>query len=644
MDEEIKICENCNREIPAVNYTIHSVHCARNIRMCPVCKEPVPLTELEEHTEKLHKLLPCKQCGEKVRGTDMEDHIRDSCDRTIQSCRWCELELSRRELPLHEGYCGTRTEECEQCGEFVMHKYRQLHLDSNHGFVRLDDDPVPRARVNRQRMDASTITPSVFASGFGMTPYQRPADRLPRLLDLPEQPPAVNPELARLFNSITEAHITNAYYNNARFNRTVSPRSPDAYPNLGPYNDGRILNQWQQNISSNWPRNNFAQVNAPGVSGIRNNDFKPPQRGAIKKRKAPNPPNTQSQPDQPQPQAAPAARPYSLFSFTSNSTPNTPISSPMTGPTSSVTSGPIQGPNHGPFPGPYNRRNTPQSPDDNAPGRANTNDRVSEATSTEEQKERPIRANPVNLPAKKSEIDRIQKEDMNKPDDFKDVKPMTSEEFMKRFRQLQLDKTEETSPPERFSRREESPRERFFKREDSSPPDRFFSPTPGDRFNAIKSSLKELRRGLNEVTAPYNNNNNANERGNAPCDKPDTESSNSTSDGDDEVAGGVQAGWEDEARGGDEAAGGEAACALDIIDVKLPCEFCGELIQANDLVQHQTGCRPDLAQFRPVVTLQGMSEDHQIPYIPCEFCAHHLPLNLIDDHQERCSRMMNRMN
>ncbi|KPJ11653.1 TRAF-type zinc finger domain-containing protein 1 [Papilio machaon] len=608
MDEEIKICENCNREIPVVNYTIHSVHCARNIRMCPVCKEPVPIAELEEHTEKLHKLLPCKQCGEKVRGTDMEDHIRDSCDRTIQSCRWCELELSRRELPLHEGYCGTRTEECEQCGEFIMHKYRQLHLDSNHGFVRLDDDPIPR--VNRQRPAASTATAS--ASGSGMTSYQRPADRLSRFLDLPDRPPIVGPELTRLFNTITEANTKIDNLHTAR----ESPRSPDASPNQGSNYDGRNFNQWRQNVNLNLPRNNNAQVNAPGVPGTSNH-FKPAPRGAIKKRKAPKPPNPKTPESKPDQSQQHAGRMYSLFPpSTSTSTPNTPISNsipsatsrPMPGPICGPIRGPKPGPND-PFSGPYNRRNfTPLSPNDNAPGSANTNGRLPEATSSEEQKRREfIKAVPVKLTAQKSEIERNPNEEVNKAEDFRNVKPMSTEEFMKRFRELQLDnsKREENSPRERFSGREEnsprgnvpgrlesSPPERFFRREDSSP-DSFFTPTPGDRFNAIKSSLKELRRGLNEVTAPYNNNNNnANERGNASRENPAVAmsgSSNSDSDSDgSEAAGGGKSPRGDEAAGGDLAAGGEeGACALDIINVKLPCEFCGTLIQANDLVQHQ---------------------------------------------------------
>jgi hypothetical protein len=45
-------------------------------------------------------------------------------------------------LAEHENYCGSRTERCEDCGEFVMLKYQQLHQDSNHGFLKLEDGKV----------------------------------------------------------------------------------------------------------------------------------------------------------------------------------------------------------------------------------------------------------------------------------------------------------------------------------------------------------------------------------------------------------------------------------------------------------------------------------------------------------------------
>jgi hypothetical protein len=55
------------------------------------------------------------------------------------TCTFCELELSASEAAEHENYCGTRTEKCSECGEFVMLKYQTLHVDSNHGFLKLED-------------------------------------------------------------------------------------------------------------------------------------------------------------------------------------------------------------------------------------------------------------------------------------------------------------------------------------------------------------------------------------------------------------------------------------------------------------------------------------------------------------------------
>ncbi|RVE49109.1 hypothetical protein evm_006230 [Chilo suppressalis] len=201
MDEpETKTCSNCKREIPAVNFTIHTVHCARNIKVCPVCKEPVPLADLADHHETMHKLLPCKKCGEQVCGTDLEDHIRDSCAHTIQTCKFCELELPRRDLPLHEGYCGVRTEQCDQCREWVMIKYRQLHLDSNHGFLRLDD--------GSYNYTQSYIT--TYRVTYMMKYRQLHLDSNHGFLRLDDDPPPPKKEVAKVARLPKHSNITAA--------------------------------------------------------------------------------------------------------------------------------------------------------------------------------------------------------------------------------------------------------------------------------------------------------------------------------------------------------------------------------------------------------------------------------------------------
>ncbi|KAK9746239.1 hypothetical protein QE152_g6320 [Popillia japonica] len=59
-------------------------------------------------------------------------------------CKYCDLELPKLQLEDHENYCGARTDKCNVCGEIVMFKYKKLHEDSNHGFMKLDDEPGPR--------------------------------------------------------------------------------------------------------------------------------------------------------------------------------------------------------------------------------------------------------------------------------------------------------------------------------------------------------------------------------------------------------------------------------------------------------------------------------------------------------------------
>ena len=53
--------------------------------------------------------------------------------------QYCATHVAMAELTEHENYCGSRTDKCEQCGEFVMLKNFELHISSNHGFLKLND-------------------------------------------------------------------------------------------------------------------------------------------------------------------------------------------------------------------------------------------------------------------------------------------------------------------------------------------------------------------------------------------------------------------------------------------------------------------------------------------------------------------------
>lgn len=59
-------------------------------------------------------------------------------------CAFCELSVPANELGKHESYCGTRTEQCTKCQQYIMYKDRMTHEESN---CRLPEriDSMPKA-------------------------------------------------------------------------------------------------------------------------------------------------------------------------------------------------------------------------------------------------------------------------------------------------------------------------------------------------------------------------------------------------------------------------------------------------------------------------------------------------------------------
>jgi hypothetical protein len=54
-------------------------------------------------------------------------------------CKYCKLEFPRRKIDEHENYCGSRTEQCPECSDFVMLKEWEKHQSMRlyHGSIRI---------------------------------------------------------------------------------------------------------------------------------------------------------------------------------------------------------------------------------------------------------------------------------------------------------------------------------------------------------------------------------------------------------------------------------------------------------------------------------------------------------------------------
>ncbi|XP_063368715.1 uncharacterized protein LOC134657092 [Cydia amplana] len=608
-EEDTKQCPNCKREIPSVNFTTHSVHCARNLRNCPVCKEPVPVAQLQEHHDALHKEVPCKKCGESVCGTDLEDHIRDSCAQTIKPCRYCELELPRHALPPHETYCGARSEQCPECKEYVMIKYRQLHLDSNHGFIRLSDDPVPIEIKAKPK----PITNGFVASTSRQTePRARPQTETsqtgPTRPDLTRhtETPQTGPTRSELTRHQTETSQTGPTRPDLTRHKTETsqtgpirsdlktrpqtemryfPGSSQDNRGVNGVNGGRNMehrasdssrNERVSNVRASGERNGKARVKRTNDQPQINTSVEPrekvhkelPSRGAVKKRPAPQPPASPADPK----------RDLPYWSAQKRAQDEERKRQEETAYNLSVGLPPVL---------------SPAAKLDKLRKMDALHNRELEEDYCHKLRGRvwqPTEPGGHRL----GEPDRVGQD--GQIDDLSHLRPMTAQQFMDRFQELQLGgerplATNGATSPGRSG----------------TSPGR--SAASGDRFSEIKSSLRELRRGLNEVTAPYNSASNATNNTNIDSNRlcpPDA----------------------------------------DAAELRLPCEFCGVPILADNLVLHQTGCRPDLTQYRPKKSSRSRSprprpprprtaSEMDDPVIPCEFCTESLPVYLISEHQVR---------
>lgn len=190
-ESETKMCGNCKRQIAASNFMMHEMHCRRHISLCQFCKEPIPKGEMEVHVEESHAKIACQRCGIQVEKMDLEDHEENSCEKRPQKCLYCELEFPKNELTDHTDYCGSRTEQCAKCSQFIMLKDQLKHEESNCAFPPIkpannnnrnstDIDPIrdrplniyghSRKRHNRNELDRAVGGQS-FVGGLDIPPY-----------------------------------------------------------------------------------------------------------------------------------------------------------------------------------------------------------------------------------------------------------------------------------------------------------------------------------------------------------------------------------------------------------------------------------------------------------------------------------------
>merc|ERR1719445_934203 len=80
-------------------------------------------------------------CGRMIEAGKLDAHKANECPKRTTLCKWCATHVEMGSLAEHEDYCGSRTEKCEKCGEFIMLKNFETHTCSTYGSSKLKNGP-----------------------------------------------------------------------------------------------------------------------------------------------------------------------------------------------------------------------------------------------------------------------------------------------------------------------------------------------------------------------------------------------------------------------------------------------------------------------------------------------------------------------
>ncbi|XP_028913698.1 TRAF-type zinc finger domain-containing protein 1 [Ornithorhynchus anatinus] len=183
-EQETQLCDNCKREIPVPNFTIHEIHCRRNLGICHICKEPIPKSEMKNHMELEHTQVTCK-CNMKLEKWQLKNHEDLECPLRLVVCQHCELELSFVKVKDHEDYCGARTELCRGCGRNVMVKDLKAHPEvcGKEEEEKREARSRPRPNYENEGADEAWFVSQTIKNLLGPEDPTRPLRRLPRPLE-----------------------------------------------------------------------------------------------------------------------------------------------------------------------------------------------------------------------------------------------------------------------------------------------------------------------------------------------------------------------------------------------------------------------------------------------------------------------------
>ncbi|CAD8098338.1 unnamed protein product [Paramecium sonneborni] len=125
MSENCITCSNCSQSIPESKILLHETYCIRFNIKCERCGYFYDKNDPDAHEEDYHKKEKCQYCY-----LDFDDLSKHKCSKTPKQCLYCDLNYTVDQIVQHENQCGSRTEKCDICQNYIMKRDLTNHYQS----------------------------------------------------------------------------------------------------------------------------------------------------------------------------------------------------------------------------------------------------------------------------------------------------------------------------------------------------------------------------------------------------------------------------------------------------------------------------------------------------------------------------------
>lgn len=86
----------------------------------------------DAHRLEFHSLRKCDQCEVSIEAFKLPEHKKTLCSKRKLICKFCHQPKMAMEMSDHENYCGSRTERCDRCPDWVQLREWDSHQNRYH--------------------------------------------------------------------------------------------------------------------------------------------------------------------------------------------------------------------------------------------------------------------------------------------------------------------------------------------------------------------------------------------------------------------------------------------------------------------------------------------------------------------------------